>query len=180
MLAGLLVQPPVAALLAARLGVPAVDADDVLERRAGTTIAALIEGRGETVFRDLESEVLAELLAGPPLILATGGGVVLRESNRTLLRESGRPVIWLDASADVVRRRLAADPTTAIRRPGLSGDDPLAEGADTLAARESLYRSCADVRFDTGVDPPGKIAERIVAWLSTHGRSDVPVPEESP
>ena len=156
----------VASLLASRLGVAAVDADEVLERRAGTTIAALVAERGEAAFRDLESELLAELLAERSVILATGGGVVLREANRVLLRGRGRPVVWLDAAADVVRSRLAADPATAARRPGLSGGDPLAEVAVTLAAREPLYRSCADVRFDTGCEPPGLIAERIVEWLA--------------
>jgi shikimate kinase len=169
----------VAALLVPRLGIPAVDADEVVEQRAGMSIAALIAGRGESAFRDLESLVLAELLAGPPLILATGGGVVLRQANRELLRDRGRPVIWLDAAADVVRARLAADPMTAVRRPGLSGADPLAEVADTLAAREPHYRSCADVRFDTGVEPAGRIAERIVEWLATWDRSVTLSPEHS-
>jgi shikimate kinase len=88
-------------------------------------------------------------------------------------------VIWLDAAADVVRARLAADPMTAVRRPGLSGADPLAEVADTLAAREPHYRSCADVRFDTGVEPAGRIAERIVEWLATWDRSATASPEHS-
>ena len=169
----------VAALLAPRLGILVVDADEVVEQRAGMSIAALIADRGEAGFRDLESIVLAELLAGPPLILATGGGVVLRQANRELLRDRGRPVIWLDAAADVVRARLAADPMTAVRRPGLSGADPLAEVADTLAAREPHYRSCADVRFDTGVEPAGRIAERIVEWLATWDRSATASPEHS-
>jgi shikimate kinase len=169
----------VAALLVPRLGIPAVDADEVVEQRAGMSIAALIADRGEAGFRDLESIVLAELLAGPPLILATGGGVVLRQANRELLRERGRPVIWLDAAADVVRARLAADPMTTVRRPGLTGADPLAEVADTLAAREPLYRSCADVRFDTEVEPAGRIAQRIVEWLATWDRSVTASPEHS-
>ena len=169
----------VATLLSQRLGVPAVDADDVVEQRAGVSIAALIADRGEAAFRDLESAVLADLLAGPPRILATGGGVVLREANRQLLRDRGRPVIWLDAAADVVRTRLAADPTTALRRPGLSGADPLAEVAATLAAREPLYRSTADVRFDAGGDSPEQIVERIVEWLADWKGSIAESPEHS-
>jgi shikimate kinase len=169
----------VAALLAPRLRLPCIDADEVLERRAGRTIAALIAERGEAAFRDLESGVLAELLAGPPAILATGGGVVLRESNRTLLRDSGRPVVWLRADADVVRARLAADPMTAQRRPGLSSGDPLAEVAATIAAREPLYAEVADVAFETGVESPGRLVERIVAWLSTERPRPSPA-EETP
>lgn len=155
----------VARLLSRRLGLPIIDADDVLEARVGRSIAAIIAADGEPAFRDLESEVLADLLAGPPAVLATGGGVVLREVNRARLRSSGRPVIWLRADAGVIRERLAADPTTASRRPGLTGSDPLAEVADTLAARAPLYAEIADVAFDSAGDSPGRIAERIVEWL---------------
>jgi len=169
----------VANLLAPRLGVSAVDADDVVERRAGVSIATLIADRGEAAFRDLESIVLADLLAGPPQILATGGGVVLREANRRLLRDHGRPVVWLDAAADVVRARLAADPATAVRRPGLAGGDPLAEVADALAARAPLYRSTADVRFDAGGGSPERIVERIVEWLTDWKASIATSPEPS-
>lgn len=155
----------VARLLARSLGLQPIDADDVLEARAARSIAALIAADGEPAFRDLESDVLADLLAGPPAVLATGGGVVLRELNRTRLRSSGRPVIWLRADAATIRSRLAADPATTSRRPGLTGPDPLAEVADTLAAREPLYAEVADVAFDSAGDRPERIAERIVEWL---------------
>jgi shikimate kinase len=159
----------VADLLSRRLGLPWRDADAVLETRVGCSIAALVSDRGEPAFRDEESQVLAELLAGEPCILATGGGVVLRPENRDLLRRRARPVIWLTAPADVVRERLAADPTTADRRPALSGIDPLAEVAATLIAREPLYRECADLTIDTGAESPEQIVDRIAAWLESRG-----------
>jgi shikimate kinase len=162
----------VARLVSRRLGLPLIDADDVLEARAGRSIAAVIAARGEAAFRDLESEVLAEVLAGPPVVLATGGGVVLRQDNRARLRSSVRPVVWLRAAAGVIRSRLAADPTTMSRRPGLTGADPLAEVADALAARESLYSEVADIAFDTSSDPPEGVAERIVEWLDAGRLSD--------
>lgn len=162
----------VARLLSRRLGLPIIDADEVLEARAGRSVAAVIAADGEPAFRDLETAVLADLLAGPPVVLATGGGVVLRDVNRARLRSSGRPVVWLRADAGVIRARLADDPTTASRRPGLTGPDPLAEVADTLAAREPLYAEVAAVAFDSTSDRPERIAERIIEWLDT-GRSDV-------
>jgi shikimate kinase len=168
----------VARLLARRLGLPAIDADDVLEARAGRSIAALVADAGEPAFRDLESEVLAELLAGPPAVLATGGGVVLRDVNRARLRSSGRPVIWLQADASVIRSRLAADPTTASRRPGLTGADPLAEVADALAARAPLYAEVADVAFDATSDGVERIVESIVGWLDA-GRPSGTAPENA-
>jgi shikimate kinase len=155
----------VAAVLADRLGVAWRDADAVLEDRIGRSIAALVGSRGEAAFRDVETEVLRDTLPAFTGVLATGGGVVLRPENRRLLRERGRPVVWLTAPVDVIRRRLAADPTTAARRPALSGGDPLDEVAAALHAREPLYREVADVAFDTATDPPAVVAERILAWL---------------
>lgn len=159
----------VAAALADLLGCDWCDADDVLERRLGCSIAALVRERGEAPFRDAESAVLADLLGTCAGVLATGGGVVLRPANRELLAAAGRPVIWLTASAATVRRRLAADPTTAARRPALlaaAGGDPLAEVEAVLAQREPLYRDCADFHIDTSAAPPADVARAAAAWLA--------------
>lgn len=166
----------VASLLADMLGCGWLDADLVLEEKLGCSIASLVRARGEAFFRDAESVVLAECLGSGSGVLSTGGGAVLRAENRALLRRLGRPVVWLTASADVVRRRLAADPTTADRRPALavpvdggpvSQGDPLAEVAPTLEAREPLYRECADVCVDTSIAAPAAVAARIMAWLES-------------
>ena len=157
----------VAACLADLLGLPWLDADAVLEERVGRPIAELVAARGESAFRDVEAAVLGDLLPAFTGVLATGGGVVLRPTNRRLLREAGRPVVWLTAPADVIRRRLAADPQTASRRPALSGRDPLAEVDAALEAREPLYRETADVSFDTAAKPPADVAASILAWLTT-------------
>lgn len=166
----------VAALLAERLACGWCDADVVLERTIGRSIASLVRERGEPAFRDEEAAVLVELLGSVGGVLSTGGGVVLRTENREALQASGRPLVWLTATADVIRRRLAADPTTAARRPALAqppaGDrpeqgDPLAEVAAALADREPLYRACADFQIDTSIATPDAVAARIVAWLRT-------------
>ena len=164
----------VAAALARRLGCRWEDADAVLEARAGCTIAALVRDRGEPAFRDLETAVLRDLLARDDLVLATGGGVVLRPENRRLLAGRGRPVVWLVAPAAVIRSRLTADPTTRDRRPALSGRDPLDEVEAALVEREPLYGSCADLAVDAAADPPEAVAERIVAWLAGRGSGGEP------
>lgn len=161
----------VAARLATLLGCSWQDADDVLEREAGESIATLIASRGEGCFRDLESTLLGRLLVEESGVLATGGGVVLRELNRAALRSGGRPVVWLTAPAAVLRARLAADPSTATRRPALAGKNPLDEVAAALVAREPLYREVADAVVDVSTEPPERIAARIAAWL---GRSAPP------
>ena len=155
----------VAALLAERLSCGWIDADTELEARVGMPLADFVIGQGEKAFRDAEAAIIERLVREFDGVLATGGGVVLRPENRRLLRERGRPVVWLTAPADVIRRRLAADPTTAARRPALSGGDPLDEVAAALHAREPLYREVADIVFDTATDPPAVVAERILAWL---------------
>ena len=172
----------VATHLARLLGCSWQDADDVLERAAGESITALVASRGESFFRDLESDLLVRLLADESGVLATGGGVVLRGSNRATLRAKGRPVVWLTASADVLRARLAADPATATRRPALAGTNPLDEVAATLAVREPLYREVADAVIDVSSDPPERIAGRIATWLDRYAAAcaDSPGPAGEP
>lgn len=156
----------VAAALADRLACGVCDADRLLEGRLGRTIGEVIRSQGEGEFRDAEETLLGELLDGCPGVLSTGGGVVLRPANRLALRRRGRPVVWLDARADVVRGRLAADPATALHRPGLAGPDPLAEVDAALAFRLPLYASCADLRVDTSAASPDAIADTVAAWLA--------------
>lgn len=155
-----------AATLADALGCGWVDADVALEARLGMTITDLVATRGEPAFRDAESELLAELLTSSDDVVSTGGGVVLRPDNRLTLRERGRPIIWLQAPADLIRRRLASDPTTAARRPALTGRDPLQEVDAALAQRDPLYRELADAIVDTSRSLPAVLTERIVAWLA--------------
>jgi shikimate kinase len=168
----------VASLLGDILGCGWCDADLMLEKKLGCTIAALVKNRGEATFRDEEAAVLAELLEGFSGVLSTGGGAVLRAANREALRRLGRPVVWLTAPAEVVRRRLAADPTTADRRPALTSSpaggspvhgDPLDEVAAALVQREPLYRECADFRVDTSVATPAAVAAQVAAWLAVQG-----------
>lgn len=162
----------VAAILGGLLGCEWTDADEVLEATVGCSISELVRSRGEPAFRDEEAAVLADLLGRCGGVLSTGGGVVLRAENRALLRSSGRPIVWLTADADVVHRRIAADPSSADRRPALAdpagrmATDLLAEVVAALAARESLYRECADAMFDTTREPAAAVARRIADWLA--------------
>ena len=86
----------VAPRLARKLGWSWVDCDDVIEQRAGASIKDIFEHEGEAGFRQRESEILAELLQQSDLVIASGGGAILAESNRKLIRAAG-PVVWLQA-----------------------------------------------------------------------------------
>lgn len=167
----------VASAVASRLGCDWQDADVAFERRFGGTVAEFFATHGEPAFRDRESEILADLLSGCAGVLATGGGVVVRDANRHLLSTRGRPVVWLDATAEAVRRRLANDPSTASRRPSLTGDDPLSEIERLLREREPLYAAVCDLRVDTSQLHASDVVERILAWLgpqACHPGSDPP------
>lgn len=151
-------------LLAERLGVPFHDADVVLETRAGRTIRDIFATEGEAKFRDLEQEVLRELSESGPAVVATGGGVVLREANREVMRSSGK-VVWLMADIDTMLTRLRDDPATTERRPDLAAGGR-AEIEQLLQSRESLYQSCADVTIDTTGRSPEAVVETILASCS--------------
>lgn len=149
--------------LAGRLGWTFVDADDALEASAGRSIAAIFQTEGESAFRDLESEVLADLIARDRHVIATGGGVVLRAENRERLRTGF--VVWLYASPEAAFARMQADPTTPGRRPALTAAGGIEEMRALMAAREPLYRDCADFTIDTGSLSPDDAADAILsAW----------------
>jgi shikimate kinase len=151
-------------VLATRLGWGFVDADERLEAGAGRTIAQIFAAEGEAGFRDRESAVLAETAALTRHVIATGGGIVLRQSNRELLRNSGF-VVWLTATPEQAFARLQADPATAARRPNLTPAGGLEEMKALMAAREDLYRQTAHLALDAGDRSPESVADDILsAW----------------
>jgi shikimate kinase len=154
-------------LLAERLGWPFTDADRALEARLGCPIPEWFAREGEASFREREAACLAELLAGEaPLVLATGGGAVLREANRALLRSRGGLVVYLDADAPTLQARLRAD---AGGRPSLTGKDVAEEVPMLLERRASLYREVASRTLPSAL-PPAEIAARIAALATAEAR----------
>lgn len=152
----------VAVALAVRTGALALDLDAEVEARSGRSIAHIFAESGETAFRTYEHEVLAAVLeAYPEAIIATGGGVVERADNRALLRERGRPVVYLQAAAAVLAARLSADDGG---RPSLTGQAVAEEVATLLARREPWYRAVADHVVD--VDRPlDEVVSAVLAAL---------------
>jgi shikimate kinase len=151
----------VARLVAQRLGWPWLDADVELERRAGKSIAEIFVEDGEPAFRDLESEVLVELLKLDGHVLALGGGVVLRSENRELIQKAGG-VIWLTADPETIQSRIASDPTTAARRPLLTASGGIEEIRALLAQREPLYGECATIIVDTTGRALADVADEVL------------------
>jgi len=152
--------------LAARLGWSFADADEHLEAAAGTTIADIFQRQGEAAFRELEAAALAELSERERHVIATGGGVVLREANHDRLAKGF--VVWLQATPEDAFARMQSDPTTAGRRPNLTSTGGVEELRSIMAAREPFYRALADYALDTTDRTPADAAEAIVsAWART-------------
>lgn len=133
-----------------RLGYPLVDMDQVIEQRAGKSIAAIFAEDGEEAFRDAETGLLGELCdpAAARRIISTGGGVIGREHNRRLLRQLGY-VVWLHAPVPVIVERTSKNR----ERPLLHTDDPVARITALLELREPLYAGAANLKVETaGLD----------------------------
>src|SRR5271169_2844127 len=106
--------------LAARLGVPFVDADTEIEKAAGMSIPDIFARHGEADFRSGEARVIARLLDSGPQVLASGGGAVMNPDTRAAIKAKGVS-IWLKADLDVLLRRIAK---RKHERPMLHTDDP--------------------------------------------------------
>ncbi|MBX7103425.1 MAG: shikimate kinase [Gemmataceae bacterium] len=138
-------------LLARRLQWDHVDTDDRVTQRAGRTVAELFDDVGEAGFRQLESDVLAEVAGRSQVVVSTGGGIVLAPANRHLLQTAG-VTVWLTAPADVLHARMIADPATAAGRPTI-----------TIGDREPLYREVARFTLDTASLSPEEAVSAILA-----------------
>ncbi|HEX5210430.1 MAG TPA: shikimate kinase [Pseudolabrys sp.] len=139
--------------LAARLGMPFVDADTEIESAAGMSIPEIFARHGEDYFRSGEARVISRLLDGGPQVLATGGGAVMDQATRDLIHIKGVSV-WLKAELDVL-----------LKRTKRRNDRPLAEKIkDLLPVREPVY-ALSDIVVQSRDEPHETIVEEIMAKL---------------
>lgn len=157
--------------LANRFGVPFCDSDVEIEHAADMTIAEIFERYGEPYFRDGERRVIARLLEGPPVVLATGGGAFMNDETRALIG-SGAVSVWLKAELDVLVSRTAG----RTHRPLLNQGDPKQILAGLIEARYPIYRR-ADVAVESLMDQTHEdMAARIESALAAHAlRTGVPI-----
>jgi shikimate kinase len=146
--------------VAVDLGRPWIDLDAEIEAAAGRSVREIFEDAGEEAFRDLESARLAALAAIDPSIVACGGGVVVRDRNRAMLKDLGL-VIYLRVSSGETLARVGADGT----RPLLSGPGGALAATRLLEARESLYTAVADVTVDTVGRDADAVTSDVVAAI---------------
>jgi shikimate kinase len=142
-------------LLAGSLRVPFLDSDHVIEARAGRGIPEIFAADGEPAFRALEHEVIADLLRGPDVVLALGGGAAEHEETRKLL--ASVPVVFLRVSY-----------AEAMARVGGDGNRPMLARPDitrVFERRQAAYARAATVTVDVDGRDPGDIAREILAAL---------------
>jgi shikimate kinase len=142
-------------LLAAELGLPFTDADHVIEQRSGRAVRQIFAEDGEPAFRALEHQVIADLLAGPELVLALGGGAAEHPGTRRHL--AAAQVVYLHVSYEQALARVGGDPgRPMLARPGL---------AETYQRRLAAYASVATRTVPTDGLPPESVAKDILAAL---------------
>jgi shikimate kinase len=154
--------------LARHLGLRLVDSDHAIEKRIGMPIRSFFEAHGETAFRDVEQEVIEGLCApGEDLVLATGGGAVLRAANREQLRH-GAHVFYLRSTPEELFRRLRHD----THRPLLQVADPLRRLRDLFRERDPLYRQVAHYVIETGRPSVPALVNMVLMQLELAGLVD--------
>ena len=153
--------------LSKRLSVGFADSDHEIEQRIGCSIRTFFEREGEDHFRDVEQSVIDELTANFNGVLATGGGVVLREANRRALRECST-VLYLTSTPEALFRRLRFDS----KRPLLSVADPLARLRELYEVRDPLYSQTAHFAIATGRSSIPTLVTTILTQLELAGVID--------
>lgn len=130
--------------LASLTGHRFVDTDELVVQAASKGIPEIFATGGEEAFRDIEEHVLADLVGVAGIILATGGGAILRETNRAAMKKIG-PVAWLDADPDALFERASRSQ----RRPLLQTENPRKTFDELLSSRRAIYQESADFRLDS-------------------------------
>ncbi len=146
--------------LAKRIGLPFIDADAEIEAAAKLSVAEIFERFGEDYFRDGERRVIARLLLGPPVVMATGGGAFMNAETRALIAV-GAISVWLDANIPVLAERVARRGT----RPLVSGRDPVAVLSELADQRAPIYAQ-ADIRIASDRAPHELAVTAIIEGLT--------------
>ena len=153
-------------LLAGRLGFVFRDSDTLIEERTGASITWIFDVEGEPGFRERETAILREMATGSGVVLATGGGAVMREENRRLLAGMGS-VVYLETS---VREQLSRTKRDR-KRPLLQTPDREKVLCELLAARHPLYLEIADIVIHTDRRSASSVGTEIVERLSDNPTS---------
>ena len=149
-------------LLAAKIGYNFLDTDPLIEQCAGKSIPEIFANDGEQTFRDLEQQVLSQVSAYTRLVVATGGGIVMRSLNWSHLHDG--IVVWIDVPVDILYDRLKNE---SDHRPLLQTEDPLQRLKDLYEQRRDRYAQ-ADISIMVNADEtPVEISDRLLEAIKT-------------
>jgi shikimate kinase len=143
--------------LARALKLPFYDSDKAIEESTGVDIPTIFEFEGEEGFREREQKMIQKLTQLQGIVLATGGGAVIREENRGYLKDNGF-VVYLQCSVDRIMERTRRD----TQRPLLKTDNPRERLQLLFEQRQPLYLSCANFKIDTGINKSKAVVNRIL------------------
>lgn len=155
--------------LATLLGKRFLDVDHEIEKRTGVAIPVIFEIESEAGFRRRECAAIEELTRNRDIVLATGGGAVLLEENRKVLKARGT-VVYLQADVETLVERTRRDRN----RPLLQTDNPRGKIEELLRQREPMYREVADVVVDTGQRAPSSVARDIAIRIKALSADENP------
>jgi len=150
-------------LLSNQLGFNFTDLDRKIEEKSGVKINTIFEIEGEEGFREREYLALNESLAEEKVVISTGGGVVVKDINRSLIQKSEAMVVYLKASLDILVSRLKNDKT----RPMLDKDNKQLSLQKLLSEREPLYENLADFIIDTSHLKTNDVLKTITEKMET-------------
>jgi len=146
-------------LLAERLGYAFIDTDAMVEEKLGMKISKIFKDLGEKYFRDAEHHALRKALGMEKVVISTGGGVILLEGNRKLLKEKAF-VVSLTCEPQTIFKRIQGDES----RPLLRADDPLKEIKRIMAERHEYYEEC-DIKISTEEWTTQECCEKIMTCI---------------
>ncbi|HDM78600.1 MAG TPA: shikimate kinase AroL [Deltaproteobacteria bacterium] len=138
-----------------------MDMDTEISKREKSSIEEIVRKHGWKYFRKIESTLLGELATRNKIIISTGGGIILHEQNRVTLRKHFF-VVWLKASPETIKKRLAKDLDKQEQRPPLSGKDLLHEVDEILEKRLKYYKETAHFSLSTDMLSPTNVTEQII------------------
>jgi shikimate kinase len=143
--------------LQSRTGLARFDTDEMVKAKFGMPISEIFSTHGEDQFRAAETEALGKLSLDQRAIIVTGGGIVLREENVSLLKQLG-VVVWLQADGKTLFERASRGD-----RPLLQCENRRRAFARILQARLPLYARAADLRVDTSMLTDEEVAVAILS-----------------
>lgn len=154
-------------MLAAKLGCPFVDSDEVIAGRENIQIAELVAEKGWEEFRRLERSFLEEMAEPSSKVLAVGGGAIEHVAQWQMLRPF-YCVVWLQADIQTIMERMAGDGKTVQQRPALTQHGLELEVVEMLNRRNPLYERGSDLAIDTALCTPAELIDIILKQITQH------------